>query len=137
VDKRPLSERFDAPCLCVWNADGKSYPDRPYCWTCLIARGRALEARERELVGALQWCSGSADFNEGGVAREGWLKGCAPLLRAIAAGEPAAREEIGVRCNRCGAAPDGSDGAGDKCNVCQPGYYHEYRAVPRRRDGGA
>jgi hypothetical protein len=30
---------------------------------------------------ALIWCSGSADFNEGGIAREGWLKICAPLLR--------------------------------------------------------
>ena len=30
---------------------------------------------------ALLWCSGSADFNEGGVAREGWLKLCAPLLK--------------------------------------------------------
>ena len=29
----------------------------------------------------LLWCSGSADFNEGGVAREGWLKVCAPLLK--------------------------------------------------------
>ena len=32
-------------------------------------------------VEALLWCSGSADFNEGGVAREGWLKVCAPLLK--------------------------------------------------------
>ena len=32
------------------------------------------------LLDALIWCSGSPDFNEGGQAREGWLKGCAPLL---------------------------------------------------------
>lgn len=41
----------------------------------------ALEAKLEELRQALLWCSGSADFNEGGVAREGWLKVCAPLLK--------------------------------------------------------
>ena len=41
---------------------------------------RDLEARAERLEEALLWCSGSADFNEGGVAREGWLKVCAPLL---------------------------------------------------------
>jgi hypothetical protein len=30
---------------------------------------------------ALVWCGGSPDFNEGGQAREGWLKVCAPLLK--------------------------------------------------------
>ena len=39
------------------------------------------EARAERLEEALLWCSGSADFNEGGVAREGWLKVCAPLLK--------------------------------------------------------
>lgn len=29
---------------------------------------------------ALIWCSGSDDFQEGGKAREGWLKLCAPLI---------------------------------------------------------
>ena len=29
---------------------------------------------------ALRWCSGSADFQEGGQARKGWLKICKPLL---------------------------------------------------------
>lgn len=29
---------------------------------------------------ALIWCGGSADFNEGGQAREGWLKICRPLI---------------------------------------------------------
>ena len=29
---------------------------------------------------ALIWCSGSGDFQEGGKAREGWLKICKPLL---------------------------------------------------------
>ena len=45
------------------------------------ARIEALEAKQAKAVEALQWCSGSADFNEGGVAREGWLKVCAPLLK--------------------------------------------------------
>jgi|BioPla2DNA2_1021312.scaffolds.fasta_scaffold351225_1 hypothetical protein len=28
----------------------------------------------KELVEALLWCSGSNDFQEDGIAREGWLK---------------------------------------------------------------
>ena len=39
------------------------------------------DAKLAEFRHALLWCSGSADFNEGGVAREGWLKVCAPLLK--------------------------------------------------------
>jgi len=35
----------------------------------------------RETVGALEWCSGSADFSEGGQARKGWEKVVAPLLK--------------------------------------------------------
>ena len=41
---------------------------------------RDLEARAERLEEALLWCSGSADFTAGGVAREGWLKVCEPLL---------------------------------------------------------
>ena len=40
-----------------------------------------LSDKLAKAVEALLWCSGSADFNEGGVAREGWLKVCAPLLK--------------------------------------------------------
>ena len=35
-----------------------------------------------EYMEALIWCSGSADFAEGGQAREGWLKICQPLLNS-------------------------------------------------------
>ena len=45
-----------------------------------IVHGQDAEARAERLEEALLWCSGSADFHEGGVAREGWLKVCAPLL---------------------------------------------------------
>ena len=38
---------------------------------------RMLLVRARE---ELRWCSGSADFNEGGVARKGWIKGPQRLL---------------------------------------------------------
>lgn len=31
-------------------------------------------------IEALRWCSGSADFHEGGQARAGWQKLCEPLL---------------------------------------------------------
>jgi len=40
----------------------------------------ALEQRVERLEDALIWCSSSDDFQEGGKAREGWLKLCAPLL---------------------------------------------------------
>ena len=46
----------------------------------LIKERDAFEAKLAKALEALLWCSGSADFNEGGVAREGWLKVCAPLL---------------------------------------------------------
>lgn len=44
-------------------------------------RADIAEANLTKALEALLWCSGSADFNEGGVAREGWLKVCAPLLK--------------------------------------------------------
>jgi hypothetical protein len=50
-------------------------------------RAEKAEALVRELVGVLQWCSGSADFGDGGIAREGWLKLAVPALaRAKEAG---------------------------------------------------
>jgi hypothetical protein len=42
-----------------------------------------LEAKLAKAVEALQWCSGSADFNDGGIAREGWLKLCGPLIAEL------------------------------------------------------
>ncbi len=33
-----------------------------------------------EYIGALQWCSGSKDFHEGGTAEKGWDKLCRPLI---------------------------------------------------------
>ena len=49
------------------------------------------KAREqvKTLTEALLWCSGSADFNEGGTARKGWLKICAPLLHQTVGEDPA------------------------------------------------
>jgi hypothetical protein len=49
-----------------------------------LAAQAATIAAYRE---ALIWCSGSQDFNEGGVARVGWLKQCAPLLAGRPPGE--------------------------------------------------
>lgn len=37
----------------------------------------ALDAHQEALI----WCSGSADFNEGGIAEKGWRKVCASLLK--------------------------------------------------------
>lgn len=49
----------------------------------LEARAEAAEALVKRLEEALLWCSGSNDFNEGGVAEKGWLKICAPILAAL------------------------------------------------------
>ena len=46
-----------------------------------LATLRESEARMKE---ALIWCSGSEDFQDGGKAREGWLKLCAPLIHDAA-----------------------------------------------------
>jgi len=32
------------------------------------------------MLSEMRWCSGSADFNEGGQARVGWLKGPVPAM---------------------------------------------------------
>lgn len=41
----------------------------------------ALE-REKALVAALEWCSGSADFGQSGQAQLGWARVVAPALKA-------------------------------------------------------
>lgn len=46
----------------------------------LAAKLAEAEAREKALLEALIWCSGSDDFQHGGKARAGWLKLCAPLI---------------------------------------------------------
>jgi hypothetical protein len=43
-------------------------------------RVATLEAEIARLREALFWCSGSDDFQEGGKARDGWLK-IAPLMK--------------------------------------------------------
>ena len=53
------------------------------------AKAEALAAEREELLDALRWCSGSPDFNEGGQARDGWQKICAPLLAREAVNSPA------------------------------------------------
>lgn len=54
--------------------------EQPYSLDVIIE----LEAVKRErdqFLDALQWCSASWDFQDGGVARKGWLKLCAPLTK--------------------------------------------------------
>ena len=45
-------------------------------------RAERAEAEAERLREALRWCSGSADFCDGGQAHEGWMKICQPLLNA-------------------------------------------------------
>jgi len=47
-----------------------------------MAKTARADADKAAAVEALIWCSGSQDFAEGGVARNGWLKLCAPIIRA-------------------------------------------------------
>ena len=44
-----------------------------------------LRAALERAEDALQWASGSADFNTGGVARRGWLKLGRPALEQVRA----------------------------------------------------
>lgn len=46
----------------------------------VLNRAEKAEAEVARLREALIWCSGSDDFQDGGKAREGWLKLCAPLI---------------------------------------------------------
>lgn len=63
--------------------------DHGNCELCdqIESEKAALEAKLNTFVEALIWCSGSPDFNDGGQAREGWLKLCAPLLATLTAQE--------------------------------------------------
>lgn len=45
-------------------------------------RGQEAVALIARLLDELRWCSGSPDFNEGGQARVGWLKGPVPAIAA-------------------------------------------------------
>ena len=47
-------------------------------------RAEEAEANAAASIEALIWCSGSADFGEGGIARAGWLKGPAKVLSGTA-----------------------------------------------------
>ncbi len=63
-----------------------------------------LKAQVTALREALSWCSGSADFGEGGQAREGWLKLCEPLL---ATPSPAPETEEKPQFNEAGFSEHG------------------------------
>jgi hypothetical protein len=70
-----IAERNDWESHAIYNAE---FVDLAFSYR---NERNAARAKLEELRQALLWCSGSADFNEGGVAREGWLKVCAPLLK--------------------------------------------------------
>jgi hypothetical protein len=56
-------------------------------WEYWHLRAVDAEGHNAELIEALIWCSASQDFQESGIAREGWLKLCKPLLDAFSAGK--------------------------------------------------
>ena len=79
---------FEAPCTCAFD-DAIDAMDAIDPIARLRAENASLQAQVERLkakIGqfweALEWCSGSADFNEGGVARSGWIRFCAPLIDA-------------------------------------------------------
>jgi hypothetical protein len=55
------------------------------------------------LKDALIWCSGSQDFSDGGQAREGWLRVCAPLIDGAETTwkQPVLPEKEEEICQRC------------------------------------
>ncbi len=65
----------------LWDIlDQQSAPGEPTIVDKLATANAGLHHLVRQLFGALVWCSGSSDFDEGGVAREGWARLVAPLL---------------------------------------------------------
>lgn len=70
-----------AEAITAWNARASDAEI-----TRLTEALRDADEREKQFVDALIWCSGSAEFNEGGQARNGWLKLCRPLIEAALAG---------------------------------------------------
>jgi hypothetical protein len=59
--------------------------------SALLEAIEPLLSLTEHLVEALIWCSASQDFQEGGQAREGWLKLCKPLIdAALTAGKSGA-----------------------------------------------
>lgn len=72
-------------------------PDSKGCDYNVIMRQNAEISRYQD---ALIWCSASEDFQEGGKAREGWLKLGAPLMKEITLA-PRSDLEITCACSRC------------------------------------
>lgn len=73
-------------CGCMGSTVGQyaawTYRDEAAKDATIAEQAKQIEALREALI----WCSGSNDFNEGGQAREGWLKLCAPLLAHAALG---------------------------------------------------
>lgn len=71
--------------MVVWEYDNKSMPYKTLLEKSLEKEVRTLRGETSalisELIAAIIWCAGSKDFNEGGIAEEGWKKGCVPLIK--------------------------------------------------------
>jgi len=51
-------------------------------------------------LAALQWCSGSSDFQPRGKARKGWLLVCQPVLEAAGLVVPSKKPPFGTAISR-------------------------------------
>ena len=67
-----------------------------------IEEVQQLRDQIAKLKEALIWCSGSADFGDGGQAREGWLKVCEPLLHDLSSTQVEDATYSGMLCYSCG-----------------------------------
>lgn len=63
------------------------YGQPDFAWSIHVQAMAELEAKLARALEALIWCSGSSDFNEGGIAEKGWRKICAPLIAELIGGE--------------------------------------------------
>jgi len=87
-------DEFQALFDLIWKADMRAtqmwqdanpgndlvWPDGANLTLWLMGQVDKAEAENARLREALIWCSGSDDFQEGGKARKGWIKLCAPLI---------------------------------------------------------
>jgi len=80
-EDEPIGKTFDIYLLteqdrAAFKANPKAYCDDGHVPHYPTERVAKLEE-------ALVWCSAASDFQEGGIARVGWLKLCRPLLQTL------------------------------------------------------
>lgn len=86
-DRLRMLARETAKAYLDWRKYEENEPDESGV-AAVADRLRPLVTENAALRDALIWCSGSADFGLGGMAHEGWMKLCDPLVNRKAMEDP-------------------------------------------------